>query len=153
MPKSVKLGKKLPVSFFLFDKSYRQFHQHLTSSFCNNIFAAKKFKSKLWLDKSCPKHFHTKNLRVKCWWNWNLVSISSTLNVQIFCRFCSFYYVHVTREKLPKWSLYEKFVHLTLMKLTPTLHIHFFWLTGNLDYENLNSLDMTLRLVFKLCSN
>jgi len=50
-------------------------------------------------------------------------SISSTLNIQIFhtnVRFSSFYYVHVTRKKLPKWCLYEKFEHFTLMKLTPT---------------------------------
>ncbi len=30
-----------------------------------------------------------------------------------------FYYVHVTREKLPKQRSYKKFVRLTLMKLTP----------------------------------
>jgi len=33
-------------------------------------------------------------------------------------RFGSLYYVHVTREKLPKQRSYEKFVHITLMKLT-----------------------------------
>ncbi len=33
--------------------------------------------------------------------------------------FCSLYYVHVTRDKLPKQRLYENFVRLTLMKLTP----------------------------------
>ncbi len=32
--------------------------------------------------------------------------------------FCSFYYVHVTREKLPKQRSYKKFVCLTLTKLT-----------------------------------
>jgi len=30
-----------------------------------------------------------------------------------------FFYVHVTRKKLPKRHSYEKFVHKTLMKLTP----------------------------------
>jgi len=54
----------------------------------------------------------------------SLASISSTLNVQIFhtnvC-FVSFYNVHVTRKKLPKWRLYEKSVHFTLMKLTPPI--------------------------------
>ncbi len=34
------------------------------------------------------------------------------------CRFGSFFYLHVTREKLPKQRSYKKFVHLTLMKLT-----------------------------------
>jgi hypothetical protein len=33
--------------------------------------------------------------------------------------FSIFYYVHVTREKLPKQCLYEKFVRSLLMKLTP----------------------------------
>ncbi len=37
--------------------------------------------------------------------------------------FSSFYYAHITREKLPKQQLYEKFVHLTMMKLTPERHI------------------------------
>ncbi len=30
----------------------------------------------------------------------------------------SFFYLHVTREKLPKRHLYEKFAHKMLMKLT-----------------------------------
>ncbi len=33
--------------------------------------------------------------------------------------FGSFFYVQVTRKKLPKWRSYKKFAHLTLMKLTP----------------------------------
>jgi hypothetical protein len=33
-------------------------------------------------------------------------------------RFGSFFYVHVTREKLPKLRSYEKFARKTLMKLT-----------------------------------
>jgi len=32
--------------------------------------------------------------------------------------FGSFFYIHVTRKKLPKWCLYEKFVGGMLMKLT-----------------------------------
>jgi hypothetical protein len=32
--------------------------------------------------------------------------------------FGSFFYVHISRKKLPKWHLYEKRAHLTLMKLT-----------------------------------
>ncbi len=34
------------------------------------------------------------------------------------CHFGSFFYVHVIREKLPKQFLYQKFVRITLMKLT-----------------------------------
>ncbi len=33
-------------------------------------------------------------------------------------RFRSFYYVHITREKLPKQHLYKKFACIMLMKLT-----------------------------------
>ncbi len=46
------------------------------------------------------------------------VSISSTFYIQIFCTNVSFFYVLVTREKLPKQNLYEKFVNKMLMKLT-----------------------------------
>ncbi len=35
--------------------------------------------------------------------------------------FWQFFYVHVTREKLPKQRLYNKFVHKMLMKLTTVL--------------------------------
>ncbi len=65
-------------------------------------------------------------------------SISSTLNVRKIrtnVHFGSFYYVHVTRKKLPKWPSYEK--RFMLMKLTAgvnsinILRMHFsqiFWL-------------------------
>ncbi len=33
----------------------------------------------------------------------------------------SFFYVHVSREKLPQQRSYEKFVHKMLMKLTPEI--------------------------------
>jgi len=33
-------------------------------------YVVKKSKSKLWLEKSCAKHFHTKKVNVKCWWTW-----------------------------------------------------------------------------------
>ncbi len=53
------------------------------------------------------------------------VSISSTLNVQIFrakIRFGSFYYVHVTRKAAETKLSYKKFARLTLMKLTPAVN-------------------------------
>ncbi len=37
--------------------------------------------------------------------------------------FGSFFYVHVTREKLPKQRLYEKFARKMLMKLTTSWHL------------------------------
>ncbi len=51
-----------------------------------------------------------------------LWSISSSIYARIFCTkvfFGSFFYLHVTREKLPKRHSYEKFGCKMLMKLTP----------------------------------
>jgi len=48
----------------------------------------------------------------------DLPSISSTLNVRVFVR-TSFFYLHVTRKKLPKRQSYEKRAPIMLMKLTP----------------------------------
>jgi len=47
----------------------------------------------------------------------NFVNILCT-NFLNECLFGSFFYVHVTREKLPKQCLYKKFVRYMLMKLT-----------------------------------
>jgi len=47
----------------------------------------------------------------------NFINILRT-NVSYERRFGSFFYVQVTREKLPKQCLYEKFVRKMLMKLT-----------------------------------
>jgi len=47
----------------------------------------------------------------------NFINILNT-NFSYECHFVSFLYVHVTREKLPKQRLYEKFVRKMLMKLT-----------------------------------
>jgi len=52
--------------------SYTQFHQHFTSSFCADIVLTKNYKAKLYLEKSCAKHFHIKKAPVKCSWNWHL---------------------------------------------------------------------------------
>jgi len=53
---------------------------------------------------------------------FRLWSISSTCYARIFWTkvLCAtVFFLHVTREKLPKRLLYEKVVHKTLMKLTP----------------------------------
>ncbi len=71
---------------------------------CRLPFAKKSFSS-------CSR----KKVGQKCWWNWPLPSISSTLNTQIFrtnvC-FGSFFLVTCT---MPKWRSYEKFLHLLLI--------------------------------------
>jgi len=64
-------------------------------------------------------HFalHYLNIPVQC-----QGSISSTFYAPIFCtKVCqaAFFYLHVTREKLPKRFLYEKFALKMLLKLTP----------------------------------
>ena len=48
----------------------------------------------------------------------NFINILHTNFSYEYC-FSSFFYVHVTREKLPKQRLYEKFARKMLMKLTP----------------------------------
>jgi len=53
------------------------------------------------------------------------MSISSTFYAQIVPTkvfFGSFFYLHITREKLPKRHLYVKFVRKMLMKLKPTFY-------------------------------
>ncbi len=60
--------------------------------------------------------------------NFYQVSISSTFYLQFFSyehHFGSFFYVHVTREKLPKQCSYEKFVRKMLVKLT-TVELPFY---------------------------
>jgi len=51
-----------------------------------------------------------------------LWSISSTFYAQIFCTkvfSAAFFYLHVTREKLPKRRSYKKIAHKMLTKLRP----------------------------------
>ncbi len=63
------------------------------------------------------------HLSCSCWQDVDsLWSISSTFYASIFCTklLCAaFFYLHVTREKLPKRLSYKKSVCKTLMKLTP----------------------------------
>ncbi len=42
-------------------ETWCQFHPHFTCAFCANIFAPKSYKAKAQLQKSCVKHFCTKN--------------------------------------------------------------------------------------------
>jgi len=46
-------------------------------------------------------------LLVKCWWNWLLVSISSTLYYEFFV-WTSFFYVHVTRKSCRNVTFVQK---------------------------------------------
>jgi len=62
----------------------------------------------------------------------NFINILRT-NFSYECRFGSFFYLHVTRKKLPKQRSYEKFVSKMLMKLTPVFLkswvVTHFWVT------------------------
>jgi len=60
-----------------------QYHQHLTCKFCTNSFVPKISKAKMWLEKSFAKQFCTKNVCVKCWWNWHLDSNFLSLALSI----------------------------------------------------------------------
>ncbi len=63
------------------------------------------------LEKYKTKTFH--NVRPSA----NFINVKCT-NFSLERHFGSFYYVHVTRKKLPKRRSYEKRAHFTLMKLT-----------------------------------
>jgi len=74
----------------------------------------------------------------------NFINVKHT-NFSYERRYGSFYYVHVTREKLPKWRSYEKFVCLTLMKLTQQLFksgIFVYWSSINdvMIFEDLQTI-------------
>ncbi len=54
----------------------------------------------------------------------NFINVKRT-NFLYKCHFGTFYYIHVTRKKLPKWRSYKKITRLTLMKLTTgLLYLH-----------------------------
>jgi len=80
------------------------------------------------------KKFHEPTETVNNAHNWNLWSISSTFYARIFCTkvLCiAFFYLHATREKLPKRLLYKKGKRKTLMKLKPRVLIKFWiWKTS-----------------------
>jgi len=42
--------------------------------FCVRFLYESAFVAKTKLEKSSAKHFCTKNVRVKCWWNWHLLA-------------------------------------------------------------------------------
>ncbi len=45
------------------------------SSFCANFLSTNNYKPKLQAHKSYAKHFGTRKLLIKCWWNWHLNTI------------------------------------------------------------------------------
>ncbi len=60
---------RIPTDYIVFHSVYIwcQFHQHFPSSFCANILSPKSTKPIVW-------NFCKKKPRLKCWWNWPLVS-------------------------------------------------------------------------------
>ncbi len=72
-------------------------HQHLQAvNFINILWSAFwpifLYKSQLKLEKSCAKHFCTKELLTKCWWNWHLGCWADKKDEIAFC--CSFCIFH-----------------------------------------------------------
>jgi len=61
--------EKLPI----YIQTCSQFNQDFTSSFCAGILSAKNYWAKLSEERSFEKNVCTKNLLVKCWWNWHLM--------------------------------------------------------------------------------
>jgi len=53
--------------------SSRQFHQRLKHAFVVQSFGAKNYKTVFWVWHFLAPKFHTKNVRVKCRWNWRLL--------------------------------------------------------------------------------
>jgi hypothetical protein len=97
-----------------------QFYQHFTQSFYTRRSQKYKNGSQVigkfvlfgsTLKKSSFKHVDETDPSV------NFINIKHT-NFSYKRHFGSFYYVHVTRKKLPKQCSYEKFARLTLMKST-----------------------------------
>jgi len=69
-PKSCGLcGGKLYASL-----SEYLFHQHFTLGFFVQKAFRQLFSIYMSVEKSCVKRFHTKNARIKCWWNLPQIS-------------------------------------------------------------------------------
>jgi hypothetical protein len=70
----------------------------------------------------------------------NFLNVKRT-NFLYKCFFWSFYYLHVTREKLPKQRSYEKFAPIMLLKLTPVLQTHYEKAKKLIEREGCQKLD------------
>ncbi len=97
----------------------------ISPTFCKHLFRTKVFYTIfLWLQSEnfLAQRYWQKKLLIKCWWNWQLYSISSTFHAQIFCK-CSFakklQSKNVTRYKLCKTLSYKKGGCKMLVKLKP----------------------------------
>ncbi len=112
-------------SYFLFfiwpvfctDTFRGRFHQHFTSKFFLQKFFSKLFSITFWLRNFLAKGYRQKSAR-KCWWNWPLLSISSTLIARVFCTYVVLVAFSSYVLALGKNS-YKKFSRLKLMKLNP----------------------------------
>jgi len=60
-----------------------QIHQHFISSFFVWKCFVLLFSSNVLAPEFLAQNFHTKYARIKCWWNWRQVSISSTFSKQL----------------------------------------------------------------------
>ncbi len=113
--------------------SCRQFHQHFTQEFFVLTMVWQLFL-RTYVEKSCWNDVCTKNLYVKCWWNWHLGSKSSTFYEQLLRQYScakklqSQTVIIVIRENLHITLLYKKGIPKMLMKLTRDLSSSF-WRT------------------------
>ena len=87
----INLIKRLRTALFLrVTKVFcSQFHQRFTSMFFVQNFGAKNYKALFWVWNFVAPKFCTKKAHAKRWWNWLLVSISSTfLRTNFFYEHC-----------------------------------------------------------------
>ncbi len=77
-------------------ESCSQFHQHYTRAFFVRIFS----QSQIITRKSCQSNVRTKNLYVKCWWNWHLVIFETSLLRSQYCKYRSQCHQHFTSSFL-----------------------------------------------------
>ncbi len=78
---------------------------------------AVKLKSKTVIREKAQKHFCTKKLLIKCWWNWHLRSISSTCLCTAFTCALNLYFTNNTMPNFTStfnWKVCQSFILYTL---------------------------------------
>ncbi len=81
--RKTKIYKQCLFSQYLsyFNHSRSQFHQRFTSDFFVQKSFCQLFSSYILALAKVLKHFCTKNVRVKCWWNWQHPALQSFLTL------------------------------------------------------------------------
>ena len=90
---------------FLFDADVTvatcSFKNILHACFCADFLSAKNNKLKMYVQKSSKKHFLTRKLVVKCWWNWYLMSTLKLSNCEVYLYY---FWVNMVTFQLDSWQ-------------------------------------------------